>query len=112
MSLPTRREVAVEAAKYAASEFKSLESWIGYPDELADTWLTRSTDEGNGPFSMACAIDYVIPRVASMIKWNTGMQHYTHYVKDPKIAIARVAGHVVGEWAAGKRSLDSALGDW
>jgi hypothetical protein len=107
MSRPTNRAVAIEAAKYVAIEFTSFASWRGYEEELADEWLSMPAQPGN--FSFSCAIDYVVPKVVSMIKWNTGMQNYAKHRGDP---VAVVAGHVLGEWAAGNQSLDRALGDW
>lgn len=106
MDKPTHKQVAVEAAKYAVREFKdaALNSWFTYEDELADLWLK---DE-----KFRCAIDYVVPKVMSMMHYVPQMQHRIKERGGGTRGIAYVAGHIIGEWSQGHTTLDRELDSW
>lgn len=107
MSYPTPTPVAVAraAARYATGEFSSLASWLSYEDELAAEWMKDQM--------FRCVVDSTIPRVMKMLAWNRGMQALVaEYRHDQTAGVAALVGHIVAEWAVGKRTIDAQLINW
>lgn len=101
---PTREQVALEAARYAVREFKGLDSWFSYEDELAKEWLKSH--------EFVCAIDYATKQVIEHMRWNRRMQTHAAQYGSGARGIARIAGSVVGEWTSGHTTLDRELESW
>jgi hypothetical protein len=98
---PTPAAVAYGAARYAAGEFSTLGSWLSYEDELAAEWMKDQT--------FRCVVESTIPRVMQMLQWNRGMQSMVAQYPDKVAGVAALIGHIVAEWAVGKRSIDAEL---
>ena len=101
---PTREQVALEAAKYSAAEFRSMSSWFTHESELAERWLNQA--------EFRCAVDYAISKVVEQIRWNKHMSGYAAQHGGGARGVARVVGMVIGEWAQGGSSIDEELARW
>lgn len=101
---PTIEQVALAAARYAATEFSSLSSWSGYEGELAKEWLKQP--------AFVCTVEYAIKKTVEYIQHNAQMQGYAAQRGVGALGVAAVAGHMVGEWVMGRTTIDRELGSW
>lgn len=101
---PSLDQIALEAARYAANQFRAFESWFSYEDEFARELLKNPV--------FVCTAQYATQRVVALIRYNTQMQGMAAQRGGGAKGVAYVIGHVVGEWLAGHTTIDAELASW
>lgn len=95
---PTREQVAKRVAEYVSGQFMTFDSWLSYENELARELLKDNT--------FICIIDYTIPLVQEMSRWNKQMQGIIAQVGGGARGMTHLVGNIVGEWLGGGETID------